>query len=358
MRTPDRTPEAVTAAIAFTPRQEAQSPQCRGRIGEPRAYTYYRCMVVAYASLRRFNPRADLVLVTTEPLPGPFAAEFACLGVEVLTVPFRHCPPAEFGRGWETSLYLIDALQALRDRPGTLVLSDPDQLCVRPLDALLERCAGRVGVQGERLADLQKPTSDKTREYRQVSAEVHAELGEPDPEHNFYGGHFYAIPDRLLGTLLDRLEKVYAHSLARFEQGRPWLWTDEHMMNFALRKLPLAEMSADVRSIPTAPWRRFLTDRQTILGLTLWHLIHEKDLGFQRLHPPALDAESWFWSAGDEEFRSRAGRILSATGRSPQRALLNACGDLVERLTTERLQHRLKPVYSRMVQLTATMRQG
>ncbi|NGN65089.1 hypothetical protein G5C51_14430 [Streptomyces sp. A7024] len=345
----------LTAAIAFTPRDEGQSPQCRGRKGEPKAYTYYRCMLVAYASLRRFNPDVDLVLVTTEPIPEQFAGEYRRIGVETLLTPFRHCPPEGFSRGWQATPYLLDALAALRGR-GDIVMGDPDQLCVRPLAPLLELAGDRIGVQTENIADLGKPGSDKSREIREISAEMFRDFGEPMDGWRFYGGYYYSVPERSLPPLLERLERAWQWSLGRFAEGRSRLWIDEHFMAYALRALPTVELSAHVRNIPTAPWRRYLTDPEAILRLTMWHLIHEKDLGFQRMYGDAADPASWFWTASDDAFRQQAGAMMSVTRQAPQRALLNSCGAVVEKLTTEGMQRRLKPVYTRMVQAYAGMR--
>jgi len=352
------TADRVTVVMAFVRLPKAQSSQVRGRAGEPVAYTYYRCMAVAFASFRRFNPDVPLVLVTNEPLPEPFAGQLADIGVETLITPFAHRPPRGFGQGWESSLFLFDAMAALRGRGGTQLFSDPDQICVRPLGPLLAAVGDAVGAQKERIEDLHKGSSDLLGPYRETCAETHQELGEESAEHPLFGGHFYLVPEMWADVLLERIERAWRHSLDRHARGRPHLWTDEHFMNYALRGVPWVETSDLVRSVPTAPWRRFLTDRETILGLTLWHLIHEKDLGFQRLYRDAVDPGSWFWTVQDDEFRERVGAVTSATRRTPQRALLNAAGDLVEKVTTERMQHRLKPGYTRMVQLFSSMRLG
>lgn len=345
----------ITAAMAFAKMPPSQNLMSRGKLGEDPMYTYYRCMVVCFGSVRRWNPRVDLVLVSADPLPEPFNGQLERMGVEIVLTDFRHRPPEGFGK-MGGSLFLFDAMEKLRGRGGLQVFIDPDTLCVRPLDDLVSCLGDAVGVQGERLEDLQKPSSDKFKGYREMSAEMHLELGAPTAEHRMYGGHFYAVPERWTPVLLERIEEMWKLSLARCEQGKPVLLTDEPIMNFAVRAAPLMEMNSHVRSIPTAPWRRFLTDPDIINGLTLWHLIHEKDLGFQRMYRYAIDPRSWFWKSPLEEFRNKAGAMMSATRRTPQRALLNFCGDIVERVTTERVQNRLKPLYTQLVKSTSMLR--
>ncbi|MFJ2739463.1 hypothetical protein ACIO3O_07320 [Streptomyces sp. NPDC087440] len=346
----------TTVAMAFVRMPTAQSPQSRGRIGEDPAHTYYRCMASAYGSVRRFQPDADLVLVTADPLPEPYAGQLAAIGVETVLAPFAHRPPAGWGHGWVSSLYHLDALEALAPRGGTQVFIEPDMLCVRPLDTLLASLDGAVGVQTERLDALYAPGAPALDEYARSCHAMHRELGESDAEHGMYTGSFYAIPERWGPVLRERVARAWELALERHARGLPCFHTDEHFMNYALRAVPLKETSEHVRLIGTAPWRRLLTDRDTILGLTLWNLTHEKDLGFQRLYGEAVDRGSWFWTASDAEFRERAGAVLAATRRTPQRALLNGVGDLVEKVTTPAMQRRLKPLYTRMVQVTASMR--
>lgn len=353
----DHVPERVTVAMAFVRMPTAESPQSRGRLGEHPAYTYYRCMASAYGSVRRFNPDVELVLVTKEPLPQPYAGQLAAIGVETVLAPFAHRPPEGFGDGWASSLYHLDAMAALANRGRTLVFIEPDMLCVRPLDALLAAVGDAAGVQTERLEDMRvTPGSRPMRMYEEACHEMHLELGEETAAHGMYSGSFYVLPPPLLPVLLDRLDRAWPLALDRHAHGKGRFHTDEHFMNYALRGVEMVEMSRHVRVIGTAPWRRWLTDRETILGLTLWNLTHEKDLGFQRIYRDAVDHASWFWTSPDDEFRERAGAIMSATRRTPQRALLNGVGDLVEKCTTESMQHRLKPLYTRMVQLFSSMR--
>ncbi|MER5887159.1 hypothetical protein ABT160_25335 [Streptomyces sp. NPDC001941] len=348
----------TTVAMAFAVMPKSDSPQARGRIGEPAAYTYYRCMVVAYGSLRRFNPGADLVLVTTDPVPAPFAGELAAIGVEVLVEPFAHRPPEGYGHGWLSSLFHLDAVAALAGRGGTLVMIDPDMFCLRPLDALLAACGDAVGVQTESAQDMfhRGEEAAALAQYARCCDEMHRDLGEPDAAHPKYSGSFYVLPGARLPLLLERIERAWELALERHARGAEVFHTDEHFMNYAVRAVEVRELSAHVRVVPTAPWRRYLTDRDVILGLTLWNLMYEKELGFQRLYPAAADRGSWFWTASDEVFRERAGKVFSATGRSGTRRLAHVAGGVVERLTTERMQKRLKPVYTRMVQVRASMR--
>jgi len=352
----DRVRTHVTVAMAFVRMPTAESPQSRGRLGEDPAHTYFRCMASAYGSVRRFNPDVALALVTAEPLPEPYAGQLAAIGVETVIAPFAHRPPEGFGRGWASSLYHLDATAALADRGSTLLFIEPDMLCVRPLDELLAGAGDAVGVQTERLDALYTPGAKGLADYAESCAEMHLELGEETAEHGMYSGSFYLIPPPSMPVLLDRIDRAWSLALERHARGKSVFSTDEHFMNYALRGVDVVEMSRHVRLIGTAPWRRLLTDRRTILGLTLWNLTYEKDLGFQRMYRDAVDPASWFWKASADAFRERAGAIMSVTRRSPQRALLNAAGGIVQRLTTESVQHRLKPVYTRMVQVFASMR--
>ncbi|MGW3498002.1 hypothetical protein [Streptomyces sp. NPDC001020] len=345
----------VTVAMAFVRMARAESTQCRGRLGEEPALAYFRCMASAYGSVRRWNPDAGLVLVTTRPLPEPYAGQLARIGVETVLAPFAHRPPKGLGKGWVSSLYHLDAMEALRGRGGTQVFIEPDLLCVRPLDDMLATLGDRVGAQFE--PELMRPETKGWGWYWDLCDEMHVELGEKTGRHQPYSGSFYVVPEQHGPVLLERIERAWQLSLERHRRGRLGFSTDEQFMNYALRGVPVAEMSSHTRVIPTTPWRRYLTDRETIRGLTLWNLTHEKDLGFQRMYGAAVDPRSWFWTAPEGEFRERAGALMSALGPvTPQRAILNAVGGAVEKLTTDRMRHRLKPLYARTVQLYSSLR--
>lgn len=340
---------AVTVAMAFVRMPRAESAQLRGRVGEEPALSYFRCMASAYGSVRRWNPGVHLVLVTAERLPEPFAGQLARIGVETVLAPFEHRPPEGFGRGWASSLYHLDAMEALRGRGGTQVFIEPDLLCVRPLDDMLASVGDRVGAHFEQA--IMRPESKTWDSYWQLCEEMYAELGEPTAEHQPYIGACYVVPERWNPVLRERIERAWRLSMDRHRRGALGFSTDEMFMNYALRGVPVAEVSRHTRVISTVPWRRCPERPEVVPELTLWNLMFEKDRGFQWMYPYAVDPASWFWTAPAEEFRERAGEIMSATRRPPGSALVEAAARLLLRGTGTQLQRPLRAGYGRYLQL-------
>ncbi|MEV6739048.1 hypothetical protein AB0N14_19830 [Streptomyces sp. NPDC051104] len=308
-------------------------------------------MVSAYGSVRRWNPEAELALVTAESLPEPYAGQLTRIGVETVIAPFAHRPPQGFGNGWASSLYHLDAMEALRTRGGTQVFIEPDLLCVRPLDAMLATVGDRVGAHFERA--VMRPDGQGWDRYRRLCREMYAELGEPTAEHQPYLGACYVVPDRWSPVLLQRIDRAWRLSMDRFRRGEAGFSTDEQFMNYALQGVPVVEMSGHTRVVSTVPWQR-CPERQEILPeLTLWNLMFEKDRGFQRMYRYATDPASWFWTAPPEEFRERAAAIMSVRRPHIGSALAAAAAPFLRDIMDERLRSRLRAGCGRLLQLKA-----
>jgi hypothetical protein len=352
--TPPRTGHSggkVTVAIAFVRMPKAESAQCRGRRGEEPALSYFRCMVSAFGSVRRWNPEVGLALVTAEPLPEPYAGQLAQIGVETVLAPFAHRPPEGLGTGWASSLYHLDAMEALRARGGTQVFIEPDMLCVRPLDDMVTAVGDCVGAQFE--PALMRPESRRWTPYWEMCEVMHAELGERAGRHEVFSGSCYVIPEHHASVLLDRLERAWRLTLDRHRQGQPGFSTDEHFMNYALRGVPVVELSGHTRVISTVPWLRCPERPEVIPELALWNLCFEKDRGFQWMYPYASDPASWFWTAPGGEFRERAAAVMSVSRPGPWSALVAAASRVLRDSMDERLRQRVRAGYGKFVQLRA-----
>jgi len=341
----------VTVAIAFVRMPKAESAQCRGRPGEEPALSYFRCMASAFGSVRRWNPDVDLVLVTAEPLPEPYAGQLARIGVETVLSPFAHRPPEGLGNGWASSLYHLDAMEALRTRGGTQVFIEPDLLCVRPLDEMLTTVRDRVGAQFE--PALMRPDSRGWDGYWDLCEVMHRELGEPTGRHKAFSGSCYVIPECHAPVLLDRIERAWQLTLDRHRQGEPGFFTDEQFMNYALRGVPVVELSRHTRYISTVPWLRCPESPEVIPELTLWNLCFEKDRGFQWMYPHAVDPTSWFWTSPAEEFRERVAAIMSVKRPRPGSALVEAAARVLRGTMDDRLRRRLRAGYGKVLQFRA-----
>ena len=308
----------VTVAMAFARVDASQNPNQRSRNGEDAATAYFRCMVVAYSSFRRFNPNLRLTLITDSRPLQPFAAQLNGLRVEVIEVPFSHRPPEGFSDRFTSSLYLLDAVTTLKTENALFV--DPDVLCVRALGSMVAAAGGRVAVLPIAFDPDKRVIGLSGRE----AGQLHEILGElPGPPVHL-GGEMYLFPRQYAETIQQRIGAAWELTLKRHSLGQSKFWTEEHIMNYVLRGVPTTDMRAFVRRIWTAHSVRYVDGSEK--NLTLWHLPAEKDRGFASVYPLAIDHESWFWTATDDDFVERASRAMGLHHRKFSRFILDMAG--------------------------------
>lgn len=318
---------ASAVVIPFVQVAPAQNPNVAVRTKEDGALPYYRAMVVALSSAARFNPHVGLQLVTDRLPPEPFLSNLARLGVEIRISDFAHRPPKGFAPRFEGSLYLVDALSALTADCSLMI--DPDVLIVRGLDPLFEETRHRVGILPLDYAFEHSVNglsrAGAVRAYSALDGYEHS-------DDRYFGGEVYALPKDGLAAVQERAQRAAQYAFAEFMAGRDQIFfTEEHLMNYAVRSSELYDLGSEARRIWTA--RRVRTVRGDERQLSLWHLPAEKDRGFSSLYPVCIDASSWFWKGTEEEFRSHAGRALGLFNRRPSRLAVDTAGFLYHRLS-------------------------
>ncbi|WP_138443890.1 hypothetical protein [Sinomonas susongensis] len=311
----------ITAAIPFVQTDAHQNPNLR-RKTDP-TESYMRAMAVAFASLSRWNSDIELVLVTNSELRRGYQEWLERLNVEVYITSFAHRPPKGFMNQFEGCLFLLDALPVLAGRD--VLYLDPDVLCIAPIALLMDQIEGFAsGI------ILDTPVDDDINGLsRREAAQLHVELEMPEgiPEH--IGGEAYFVPQHLSASIIENSERAWHHALERFANGKPGFKTEEHILSYALRRVPLKPMNLYARRIWTA--HRYRTVRGDEGSLTLWHLPAEKDRGFAALFGPSQDRDSWFWGASRTEFVRRSSRAMGLHGRSPKRLVLDLLGAVANR---------------------------
>lgn len=313
----------TTVAIPFVRTAASQNPNLRVKGGADPVEPYMRAMTVAFASVRRWNPDVELQLISNAAPAENHQRELARLGVEYRQVPFAHRPPAGFTARFEASLFMLDALGSLR--AGTTLLMDPDVLCVNSMEGLLTDVADHAAA-----LDMQFPEDEDINGLtRSQAAALHAELGEPITLPPHYGGEAYVIPLALAQTITARCESAWNLALSRHDAGLTKFTTEEHILSYALRGVPLKTLNGHIRRIWTTHAYRQVDGVED--QLTLWHLPAEKNRGFSALYAPAVDLESWFWHADHREFLDRCGRAMGFHHRSLLRFAKDFAGPVASR---------------------------
>lgn len=311
----------VTVAIPFVRVDAGQNPNLRVEDGVDPAEAYFRAMVVAFASIRRLHPKIRLKLVSNEPPPTQFLADFSPLSVEVEIVPFDHRPPPGFAKRFEASLYMLDALTNADADMNIFI--DPDVLCVSTLDGLLTSIGRNAGAIC--MYDY-TPEHDINGLTRRQAGELHSLLGEDadDPVH--FGGELYVIPIEQLPVVVDRCEKAWLLALSRHAEGLSKFTTEEHILSYALGGASPRALNAYAARVWTA--RSYRNVDGTERSLALWHLPAEKDRGFAVVYSAYKAGE---WPAAPAAFMDWAARKMGVYNRTPKRTVIDSVGQVVGR---------------------------
>lgn len=314
--------------IAFANAPASQSPNIRRRSRGDAASTYYVAVCLAYASVRRWHDDMTLVFVTDGAVPTEFAPTLESLGVEVLHVDFAHRPPEGFFGLFNASLFSLDAVTEMARRyPGEdLCLMDPDVLAMRPLDPLFADVETSIGALPIPVAPDEQVNGLSALQ----AAALHQELDDTLaglPEH--FGGEVYVFRADTIAPVVERAEAAFQLAMDLHRRGLPKFTTEEHLFNYALRRATVSRLDDRARRLWTAPRFREIGDHPD--QLVLWHLPAEKDRGFPGLVDAATDRRSWFWTASDEEYRSRLGTAFGIPRRGFRRWSYDTAGAVVRR---------------------------
>jgi hypothetical protein len=276
--------------------------------------------VVSFASVRRWNEYLPLLFVTDGETPQPYSSALRALEVETETVTFEHRPPAEFGQTHIASLYSLDALRSLSTGGhGQVILLDPDVLCRGDLSPLLAETKNSVGA---------LPCGVISANATQLHLSLDETLG--PGRSTFYEGACYVVDAIHFPVLLAQADRAWQLSLTNFPAGLKYFATEQDVLNFALRSVPVVSIRPYISTIWTTRTHR--TVPPDVERLPLWHLPSEKDRAFARLFEPATDSSSWFWTANGEKYAEMIRRVTQIPRRSPVRWTCDTGARLVRRL--------------------------
>lgn len=315
-------------AVAFTPAPAAQNPNLRATTDLGAIASYYGAIVVTFASVRRWNQDLKLVLVTDCDPPPPFADRLSALGVQLLKTKFEHLPSDGFWPTFNASLYTVDAMAMLArtaEPADQILLLDPDVLCIGELTPVMQSIRGTgVLVYPTGFPDGEPSQGLSALDAALLHRELDPELQEP-PTH--FGGELYGFTAAGAIPILQRAEEAWQLALAGWATGQRHFVTEEHLLNYAVRRAPRTDATEFIRRIWTAPTcRNVVGDEDTLL---LWHLPAEKDRGFVGLAEAAADPLSWFWTVDRSEYVRRAGILVGIPRRSLGRYAYDVAGSTI-----------------------------
>lgn len=309
-------------SIPFVPTSGAQSPNSKSKNVEEASASYYRAIVVALASLRRWNPSVELELVSPGAPPPRILRELDEIGAALRFVAFAHQPPVGFAKKFGASLYLLDAISS-DEHAGGVAYVDPDVVCVRSLSNSLQFMPGpsaldigtasHINVNGLTVQD--------------AAAEATALFGSrQNYRFRHLGGEFLWLQGRARDEIRPLMEECWRYALERFESGNPHFVTEEHMLSAVATVYRVEPAGGVIRRIWTTGRVRTVTGEEE--SIPLWHLPAEKDRGFRPLYEAAVDSGSWFWNSSPAAFVHQSSRHLGVRHRTIRRMARDVAGQV------------------------------
>lgn len=301
---------------------------------------YRRCIAVFFATARRVDPEARLVLYLNRPWDAsasPVAAEVARttarLGVDTEVLPYTFAPPQTWPAGWRNQFFVFDVLQALGrslDPSDLAVVLDSDVVWADAAASMWEgiRADGALTYRIDYPAD--HPVNGCSR--RALTA-LGSRLGLRMPGLVEYcGGEYVGARADLCLALADRARALWPGVVEQQARGEISQIEEAHLLSLCYADLGVAPGGADpfVKRMWTQPLKpRNVTPDD--LTLPLWHVPAEKKYGLRRLYPTTLRAEARLWSCPDDEYRRRLALRLGIPRNSAPKVLADVTSALASR---------------------------
>jgi len=286
--------------IPYTPEHGRESPNIFSMSNDAANQIYLRTIVVSFFTLRKYNPKAELIF-TTSILPGPIYVEiFNRLEVKINLIEFNHRPPDGYCRKFRGSFYKIDAILAQTE--GDHLYLDPDVICLKPLNNIFN---SSPRLEAYPIAtDVNQDVNGLTfLSNQKITEEIFRNQTDRSPVNTFYGGEFIFIPKELLSKFQDTIEILYQESITRFNTGGLYYPTEEHIFTAALSSFQVNNASVHIKRVWTSIKYRNVTKIKNEIDLSLIHLPSEKDFGFQRTYSLLKKDFSKYLEMSDSQFK-------------------------------------------------------
>jgi hypothetical protein len=263
---------------------KANNPNLGSKSSSSPIETYFQCIVVAFASLRRWNPKLSLQLTTNLPIEERYTKLLRGFRVEIKLVDFTYNPPKEFGNTFRGCFFLFDAIAAEED---DVLFIDPDIYCIGeiPLDIFLNQQFGALLLCFPDDKNINGLTPFQARK-------ILAEIGSYPPivDHKHYGGEAIYVPKRLREKFIQDVDGIWKKNVAAATSGKPFLTTEEHIISLILSKHEVVNLDSVILRIwTTIKYGRVEGGILASAGKSLWHLPAEKSYGFKTAYDLLLE---------------------------------------------------------------------
>ena len=254
----------------------ANNPNLNVNARDSALETYFHCIVVAFASLRRWNPNLTLQLTTNLPISQHYVDLLNGFRVNIRIIDFSFNPPKQFGDMFRGCFYLFDAIAAEED---DVLYIDPDVYCIKqlPKDIFLTQHIGAICLNFPDNKNINGLTPRKAREIY-VEMMSHPVI----VNHVHYGGEAIFVPKNLHRKLISEIQQIWKKNIAAAISGKPFFTTEEHILSLVLRNYKVMNLNSVILRIwTTIKYYRVEGGKPNSERLSLWHLPAEKSYGFK-----------------------------------------------------------------------------
>lgn len=296
---------------------------------------YRRCIGVFFASARRANPDAHLILFLNRPWADSCTRATIEVGllldqleVERKVISYDHEPPRSFTDSWRNQFFVLDVLHQLQSNlsaTDNAVILDSDVIWTSRNKA--EEFWASVRHEGLTTYEVgYAPSTSVNGLSINDLRELICELGSSSTARLTYcGGEIVGGTGELIKVLSSESSRIWSYLMSRHRLDPSVAFEEAHVLSMAYASMGHEPGSADdhIRRLWTQPLKPRNVRAQD-LDLSLWHVPAEKKYGFARLYQDLLrHGADHFLAESDEAFKKRVSSRLGIPRNSVSKIVLD-----------------------------------
>lgn len=307
-----------TVVYAFSPATTFDVPNVKATDLQAYLGTYYACIFVSAASIRRWNSEISIRLVTTETPPNYWVEKYQQLQIQIVKREYTYSDLQNYVSQFKKCFYIFDAIASTDEN---LIVLDPDTFCVNDLSNLLTSFPDRVGTlsinycKHVRVNGISRAETETIfNEYRGSNLSISRHIG----------GECLVIPNSQRASLLGYVDLFWNWNLKRAERSLPFITTEEHLLSGLMAEMETFNLENQIARIWTSHSLRSIPEK--ISEMYIWHLPSEKNRAFKKLVGCFADQNSWAWRENHIKYLEKSMKIFGIQDRGPARVIKDFLG--------------------------------
>jgi hypothetical protein len=263
---------------------QARNPNIKNSKVKDSTLTYFKCILVCFATLRKVEPTVKLVLYTNIQPPSIINSYLEKLSVEIRIHPYTFNPPEIFGDTFRGCFYLFDAI---KNSSASTLFIDPDVVAINAVSDIETYCGGKIGVFELDYAENESINGITFESAKSAYAEYNRvrNIVENKTAKRHLGGEIIFVPKSAISQLTEAILLFWEWNSNLAIQGKPYMTTEEHIITNILSPSQVVLLNPFISRIwTTKKFTKHQGNDKNIFDLKLWHLPSEKTRGFLKLY--------------------------------------------------------------------------